>query len=213
VIGHDFQDALAGSSQARVLTNAVFIPTSNPLRILSFEQFADAAVVANVKALIQSAAGGRTINLTVTTNPAALASPILAQLYDVVLVPDQQGGAPATLATTGASWAADLATFAKAGGVIVALDGNAGLGGMPQLLTSALLLDVSGHQSIAAGSLVGIVAPADRIATLVVSPYGTFDRSVTIQSNEPNGGNVVYVAEQVIGGVPSDPVVIHKVVP
>lgn len=213
VIGHDYRDAIAASSQARVLTNAVFIPTSNPLRILSYEQFADAGVVANVKALIQSAAGGRTIKLTVATNPAALASGSLAQIYDVVLVHDQQGGPPATLATIGASAAADLAAFAKSGGVIVALDGAGGQGGMPSLLTGAQLLDVASHQSIPAGSLVSVGAPADRIATLVVSPYGTFDRSVTIQSNEANGGNVIYVASQLVGGVPGDPVVVHKVVP
>ena len=213
VIGHDYKDAFAGSSQARVLTNAVFIPTSNPLRILSFEQFADAAVIANVKALIQSAAAGRALKVTVTTNPAALASAALAQLYDVILVHDQQGGAPATLAANGATWAADLAAFAQGGGVIVALDGAGGQGGMPNLLTAAQLLDVASHQSIPAGSLVSIIAPADRISTLVVSPYGTFDRSVTFQSNEANGGNVVYVATQLVGGVPANPVVVHKVVP
>jgi hypothetical protein len=213
VIGHDYKDAFQSSSQARVLTNAVFIPTSNPLRVLSYEQFADAAVVGNVKALINSAAAGRTINFTVATTSAALASDMLAQSYDVVLVHDQQGAAPATLATVGATVAADLATFAKSGGVIVALDGAGGQGGMPSLLTSAQLLSLASHQSIPAGSLVSIVAPADRIATLVVSPYGAFDRSVSFQSNEPNGGNVVYVADHVVGGIPADPVVVHKVVP
>jgi hypothetical protein len=213
VIGHDYKDGFAGSSQARVLTNAVFIPTSNPLRILSYEQFGDAAVMANVKALIQSAAGGRVLNVSVAITPAALASATLDQRYDVVLVHDQSSGDAATLAGVGAGWAASLATFAQSGGVIVALDGAGGQGAMPSLLTAAQLLDVAGHQSIAAGSLVGIVAPADRIATLVVSPYGTFDRSVTLQSNEANGGNVVYVAAQFVGGVPGDPVVVHKVVP
>jgi len=213
VIGHDYQDAVGGSSQARVLTNAVFIPTSNPLRILSYEQFASAAVVANVKSLIQSAAGGRMLKITVATTAAALASATLAQTYDVVLVHDQQGTAPAALTAIGATWAADLTAFSKAGGVVVALDGASGQGGMPALLTSAQLLDLAGHESIPAGSLVGIVAPADRIATLVVSPYGTFDRSVTFQSNEGNGGNVVYVAEHIVDGLPADPVVVHKVVP
>lgn len=213
IIGHDYRDAFAGSSQARVLTNAVFIPSSNPLRILSFEQFADASVVATVKALIQSAVVGRTLKFTVTTNPAALANSALDSLYDVVLVHDQPGGPPATLAATGATWAVDLATFAKAGGVIVALDGAGGQGGMPGLLTSAQLLDLAGHQPIVAGSLVSVIAPADRIGTLVVSPYGTVDRSVTFQSNEANGGNVIYVAAQLVGGVPRDPVVVHKVVP
>ncbi len=74
-------------------------------------------------------------------------------------------------------------------------------------------LSVARTSWIPAGSLVSIVAPADRIATLVVSPYGSFDRSVTFQSNEPNGGNVVYVANQLVGGVPGNPVVVHKVVP
>jgi hypothetical protein len=153
------------------------------------------------------------IKTTVTNNPAALASGVLAESYDVILIHDQQGGAPATLATSGASWATDLGTFAKAGGVIVAFDGAGGQGGMPQLLTSAKLLDVAGHQPIPAGSLVGVVAPADRIATLLVSPYGCFERSVTLQPNEPNGGNVVYVADRFVGGVAGDPVVVHKVVP
>jgi hypothetical protein len=36
---------------------------------------------------------------------------------------------------------------------------------------------------------------------------------VSFQSNEPNGGNVVYVADHVVGGIPADPVVVHKVVP
>lgn len=213
IIGHDYRDGFAGSSQARLLTNAVFIPTSNPLRILSYEQFADPAVAGNVKGLIFSAAGTRALKVTVATNAAALASATLGQTYDVILMHDQQGGAPAALATIGASWAANLGAFAKAGGVIVALDGAGGQGGMPELLTAAQLLDVPTHQSLPAGSLVGIVAPADRIATLVVGPYGSSDRSVSFQPNEPNGGNVVYVADHVVDGVPTNPVVVHKVVP
>jgi hypothetical protein len=60
---------------------------------------------------------------------------------------------------------------------------------------------------------VSIVAPADRIATLVASPYGAFNRSVTFQSNEPNGGNVTWVAQHDLNPGLGDPIVIHKVVP
>ncbi|OJY15171.1 MAG: hypothetical protein BGO98_22250 [Myxococcales bacterium 68-20] len=213
VIGHDYSTGAAASSQAKVLTNAVFIPRSNPLRILSYEQFADAAAVANVKGILQSAASGRTLAVSVATNPAALQSATLSQSYDVVIIHDQQGGAPTTLATMGAGWAPALETFAKAGGVIVTLDGAGGQGGMPSLLTSANLLALASHQSIPAGSLIGIVAPSDSVGSLVIGPYGAYNRTVTLQPNEPNGGNVTYVARHIVAGNPADPVVVHKVVP
>lgn len=213
VIGHDYRNGFPGSSQAKVLTNAVFIPRSNPLRILSYEQFAEGAAVANVKALLQSSAAGRTLSFTVATNPLALTVATLPQTYDVIVIYDQQAGAPATLAATGASWASALDMFAQAGGVIVALDGGGGQGGMPTLLTSAGLLDLPSHQAIPAGSLIGIVAPSDAVGSLVVSPYGAFNRTVTLQPNEANGGNVTYVARQIVAGNPADPVAIHKIVP
>ena len=79
-------------------------PTSNPLRILSFEQFTDAAVVANVTALIQSGAAGRTLKFTVATTPAALTSGALAQAYDVVLVHEQLDGAGGHAHTAQRCW-------------------------------------------------------------------------------------------------------------
>lgn len=212
VLGHDYSAGIAGSSQAKVLTNAVFIPRSDPLRVLSYEQFADAASVARVKSLVQAAAFGRNVVFTASTTSSDLASTTLAQTYDVVLVYDQQGGAPANLQTIGASWATSLSDFAKAGGVIVVLDGAAGQGGMPQLIKSAGLLDVAGHQAIAAGTPVAIVAPADRIGAVVASPYGVYNRSVTFQSNEAEGTNLVYVAKQLVNGTPENPVVVHKIV-
>jgi hypothetical protein len=213
VIGHDYRTGAAGSSQAKVLTNAVFIPRSNPLRILSYEQFADATAVSNVKSILQGAAAGRTLKVTVATTPATLQSGTLSQGYDVILVYDQQGGAPGTLATIGASWAPDLQKFAKAGGVIVTLDGAGGQGAMPTLLTSANLLDLPSHQAIPAGSLIGVVAPSDAVGSLVIGPYGAYSQTVTLQPNEPNGGNVTYVAKHIVAGSPTDPVVVHKIVP
>jgi hypothetical protein len=213
VIGHDYRDAFTTSSQAKVLTNAVFIPTSDPLRILSYEHHAEPQAVTNVKTIIQSGAAGRTLAFTVSNSAADLASATLAQAYDVVLIYDQGSGDAATLQAEGTSWQPHLATFTKAGGIVVALDGNAGQGHMPTLITSAGLLDIAGHTSISAGSRVTIVAPADRVATLVVTPYGAFNRSVSFQSNEPSGGNVTWVAQRDLNPGLGDPVVIHKVVP
>ncbi len=212
VIGHDYRAGSPGSAQARLLTNAVLIPSSNPLRILSYERYAEAQSVANVKQLVQSAAMGRVLQYTVANDATLLASPTLAQSYDVVLVYDQRDGDAATLQAEGASWKPHLATFAAAGGVVVALDGNAGLGNMPALLTSAGLLDVAAHTSLTPGSRVAVVAPADRVGTLVASPYGTFQRSVSFTSNEPNGGDVVYVTAVDLNPGVGEPVVVHKVV-
>ena len=213
VVGHDYQSALAGTSQAKILTNAVFIPTPNPLRVLSYEQFSEPATVANVKAIIASGANGRGVSYTVATTPLPLEATTLAQNYDVVLIYDQGAAAPAALQVIGATWAGPLDDFAKKGGVIVALDGNAGQGGMPALIQSAGLLDLAGHTTIAAQTQVTVVAPGDSVGTLVVSPYAVFDRSVTLQSNQPNGGNVVFVTRQGTGAALGDPVVVHRVVP
>ena len=213
VIGHDYRDAIGGTSQAKVLTNAMFIPTSNPLRVLSYEEYADAATVTKVKSLIASGASGRQIHYTVANDPNPLRSATLAKDFDVVLVPDQSAAPAGTLGPIGATWATPLDAFAKAGGVIVALDGAGGTGEMPALFTSAGLLDLAGHTPIAAGTQVSIVAAGDKVGTLVVSPYAVVDRSVTFQPNQPNGGNVVFVAQERVGAVLGDPVVLHRVVP
>ncbi len=213
LVGHDYRDAIGGMSQTKVLTNAMFIPTSNPLRVLSYEQFANAAIVAKVKSLVAGAAGTRVINYTVANDPDPLRSTTLAKDYDVVLVHDQSSAAAGSLAPIASTWAGPLDTFAKAGGVIVALDGAGGAGAMPELVSNAGLLDLAGHTSIAPGTQVSIVAPGDRVGSLVVSPYAVVERSVTFQSNQPNGGNVVFVAQERVGAVLGDPVVIHRVVP
>ena len=213
VIGHDFQSGPPASSQAKLLSNAVFIPTSNPLRILSYEQFADAASVTQAKSVLTANASGRTLKYTVATTPAAIQAATLVANFDVILIYDQVNGTAAQLGPIATTAATPLNKFAKGGGVIVALDGASGQGAMPTFLTNAGLLDVPTHTSIAAGSLVRISAPGDKVGSLVIGPYGTFVRSATFKPNEPNGGNVVYVAQQLVGGVAMDPVVIHKVVP
>lgn len=212
VIGHDFEKAPAASSQAKLLSNAVFIPTSNPLRVLSYEQFADAAAVTQGKASIQNNAAGRTIKYTVSTQASAIQAADLVANFDVVLIWDQANGNAAALGPIATTAATPLTNFAKGGGVVVALDGASGQGAMPTFLTNATLLDVPTHTTLAAGTLVRISAPGDKVGSLVIGPYGTFDHSAAFQPNEPNGANVIYVAQRLVGGVPSDPVVVHKLV-
>lgn len=213
VIGHDYRFGGPGSAQARVVQNAALIPSSNPVRVLSYEEDADAQAVANVKDVLNANAAGRNLAYTVTNDGAALAAPDLVMGYDVVLVYDQMTASAAKLGAVGAAAAAPLATFAKAGGVVIVLDGAAGQGNMPTFLTAAGLLDVPSHASIPNGSQIRVVAPADVVATGVLSPYGSFQRSVTFTTNEPNGGNVIWVGRRAVGAALGNPVIVHKVVP
>lgn len=212
VLGHDFSGGLAGTSQAKALTNAVFIPRTDPLRILSYEQHAEAGAVLRVKNIVQSAAFGRRLSYTVSRSDADLRRADLIRDFDVVLVYDQAQATNAQASAIGAGWAPFLIPFAKAGGVVVALDGAAGNGEMPTLLSTSLLLDTASHAPLAASSQVAVVAPQDRVASQVLSPYAVQSRSITLQPNEPNGGNVVWVVRANAAG-DGDPVVVHKIVP
>jgi len=212
VIGHDYSAAVGASAQVRVLTNAVLLSSANPLRVLSFEKWSDAAVVARVRAFIASAALGRTIAYTVSNDEADLRDPLKLSRAEVVLVYDQGTMTAAEATAAGTSWAAPLLTFAREGGTFVALDGADGLGQMPVLLRSAGVLDLTSHAPLAATSRVAVVAPFDQVGLGVLSPYAVQNRSVTLQPVEPNGGNVTYVVRAGNLGA-GDPTVVHKLVP
>ncbi|MBL9111113.1 MAG: hypothetical protein JNM74_17645 [Myxococcales bacterium] len=211
VVGHDGLSALGASAQAKVITNAVLLPAANPLRILSFEKWSDPAVVAKVKSLVGAAALGRTLAYTVSMDEADLRDALKLSRADVVVVYDQGQMDAAAAMSTGMGWAAPLLTFAREGKTIVALDGADGQGQMPLLLRTAGILNVTSHTALAAAQRVRVVAPADPVGLAVLSPYAVADRSVTLQSADPNGGDITYVVRQGAAGN-GDPVAVHKLV-
>lgn len=211
VVGHDGLSALGASAQAKVITNAVLLPAANPLRILSFEKWSDPAVVAKVKSLVGAAALGRTLAYTVSMDEADLRDALKLSRADVVVVYDQGQMDAAAAMSTGMGWAAPLLTFAREGKTIVALDGADGQGQMPLLLRTAGILNVTSHTTLAAAQRVRVVAPADPVGLAVLSPYAVADRSVTLQSADPNGGDITYVVRQGAAGN-GDPVAVHKLV-
>lgn len=212
VIGHDYSGAFGGSSQVKVLTNAVFLPPGDPVRILSFEKWSDPTTVARVKAFVAAAAFGRTVRYTVTSNVADVRNPLTLAANDVVLLYDQGAMTASEATATGTSWATALLTFAREGGTVVALDGAHGLGEMPALVRAAGLLAVTSHAPLASASHVAVAEPGDQVGLAVPSPYAVTDRSVTLRSSDPNGGDVSYVVRNGAAG-DGDPVVVHKLVP
>ena len=200
-IGHDYLTSVPGTAQARVLSNAAFIPQTNPLQVMSYEHYAVANAVAQREGHPQRRrdAGG--------------ARPDHHQHFGRRRHSEQAGARRATrcsscrtsrrpprgaLAALGTSWATTLATFTKAGGIVVVLDGGTGVGldggtgvgagQMPAFSTATLLLKVTAQAPIATGTPLDDVAPGDVVGVGVVSPYGAGKNSVSI-TTEANGGN------------------------
>ncbi len=211
-IGHDYEGSVLNSAQSKLLTNSVLLPSANPLKILSFEKWANPSSVARVKLIVGAAALGRTLQYTVSNDEADLRNVLKLSQTSVVLVYDQAQLTAVDAPVIGAGWNAPLRTFAQEGGTIVVLDGADGNGQMPALLQSAGLLDTASHTPLATASRVAVVAPFDQVGLGVISPYAVLGRAVTFQSNEMNGGMVTFVVRQGIAGS-GDPVVVHKLVP
>jgi hypothetical protein len=212
IIGHDYASSNVHLSEAAILSNAVFLPQTNPLRVLSFEQYADTAQVANARQVLKQAAlaSGRTVNLTTVTDFTAVPADIIAATFDVLLVYDQPNAPSGMLQTIGQAWQMSIGEFLAVGGDVVVLDGASGATPqMPQLLSSANLLQTTGEAKIASGTKLVVVASGDAVGNFVVSPYAAQNDTVSFITNETNGGSVTFVVEQPVDGG-SAPVVIHK---
>jgi hypothetical protein len=210
-VGHDYVvSPQQGSSQARVIVNAMLLPLSNPVRVMSYERYSDATAVSNVKTIVNAAAKqlGRQVSWTVVTQDNQVPSLLDITAFDVFFVPDQINASSGDLATLGDGWkqTSKLGDFEQAGGIMVTLDGGTGVGEMPDFLTATGLLTVTAHKLLQNPSLT-VVAPNDSIGSGVVSPYSPTAHTTTM-STEANGGNVTYVVVK-----QQDPAVVHKVFP
>lgn len=201
LIGHDYASAPIQSAQAKVLLNAVSIPTTDPIRILSYDIGADPASVADAHGIVTAGVRGRSVSFSPATD-ADLMSPSLAQSYDVVLIHD---GAGAGAAALGQSWKAALVAFAQKGGVVVALDGAHAHA--PELVTGAELFSVASHTTLPGGSHLIVAAPSDVVGSQVLSPYASFGTSVSFAATLDADTTVVVRDETT-----TLPVVLHRVV-
>ena len=211
-VGHDYAIApQQGSSQARVIVNAMLLPLSNPVRVMSYERYSDSTSVSNVKNIVSAAAKqlGRQIQFTSVVQDSQVTAMLDINAYDVFFVPDQINASSGDLANLGDGWKQTnkISDFETAGGVTIVLDGGTGVGEMPDFLTNAGLLAVTSHTILQNQSL-SVIAPNDAIGSGVVSPYAPTQHT-TSMSTETNGGNVTYVVVK----NQAQPTVVHKVFP
>jgi hypothetical protein len=215
LLGHDYHSAASTVTEAKLLSNAAFLPSSNPIHVLSFEHYADPTSVANVKLVLDSAASalGRKIVFTVSTTDTDIPAKLDITSFDELIVYDQEAAAPGVLGPLGSSWASTLSTFTGEGGLVISLDGAAGTTGeMPLFNTDAGLIPISAHTVITKGTPLDMIAPGDAVGHGVVTPYAAEPDSVFFTTSASNGGNVTYVVVD-----PTDagqlPVVVHVEVP
>ncbi|HSO31763.1 MAG TPA: hypothetical protein VLT33_04590 [Labilithrix sp.] len=208
LVGHDYTNAFAGSAQAKVLINTLTIPTTDPIRILSFEDGADAAAVAQMRYLATASIKDRKVKFTRAASASSLASASLGKNYDVVIINDASAVNPVT---TGASWASPLGTFAAKGGVVLAID--LGTSAMPQLLSSAGLLTVGSHTKLPEETHLMVTGAADVVGAQVLSPYAAFGPPVSFQGVPAPSPDFNWVVRVTLDDeTPGDPVVVHRIV-
>jgi hypothetical protein len=216
VIGYDYRLSKPRVAEATILSNAAFLPSSDPVRILSFERYADLVAVSNVKSILAGAATAlhrMPPVITVSTDDTDIPNKLAIGSFDELIVYDQEAAPPNVLGPMGATWAATLATFTAAGGVIVSLDGAAGAAPqMPDFNTSARLLAIDGDIPIPKSTALDVIAPGDVVGSGVVTPFASEEDSVSFETSVPNGGDVTYVVVD-RGDAGQAPVVVHVDVP
>lgn len=210
VIGHDYATNVPfPGPQSTVLTNAVFLRTTNPLRVLAYQRYASAQSISRVTTILQSFAtqSGRTLQVTPTSVDADIPARLTITGFEALLVYDEQSANPGVLGPLGASWNSTLTTYLAAGGVVVVLDGAAGATKeMPQFLSSAGLLSITMQNTVTPGTQVNNVAPGDSIGKNVGTFYGATKSSARFVTEAPSA-TVTYVVMEPVSG---QPVVVHK---
>ncbi|MGC4092625.1 MAG: hypothetical protein QM756_33040 [Polyangiaceae bacterium] len=214
----DYAWAQDQTSHTTLLGNStIFLPRRSRVRILAYTAWAPATVRSQVNKVIgwSATALNKTYALDAVTDPATLSARLTIQDYDVFLVYEQSEATSGDLATLGATWAPTLRSFAEAGGVVVVLDGAQGVNEMPDFITSAGLLPLNGHTAIPpedVSTQFFVRAPADQLATGVLSPMSPKPYSCVFDLAGPPPADVSFVVTDAAAPDPGKPVVVHRVV-
>jgi hypothetical protein len=224
----DLNSAVSDSGTTALLGNAVFMPPTNPVKVLAYTRGASAAAVNKVNLMI--AAAGNPRSRTAQITEAKTVQSVTANLnigdYQVLLIHDldqANTGDPAAAATTWESGSV-LTSFAKAGGVIVVLDGGDGTGEMNELINAGNLLDPTQQTSIAGQSelltpgdspMPGEVwnnAPFDVIGVNVLSQFRSTSHTCTFVTDAQESSDLIFVLTDAPERGEGAPVAIHRVI-
>ena len=215
----DFNSVNATSSPTTLLGNAVFTPTTNPVKVLSYTRGASAAAVSRVNQVIGWAGmpRNRSAQFTEVKTPDAVTADLNITDYQVLLIHDLDQANTGDAAAAATTWesASVLSSFAKAGGVIIVLDGGDGTAEMNQLINAGNLLDPTGKLTITGqtdvtSQQVWNNAPFDVLGANVLSPFlGTSHTCSFDTAAKANADTIFVLSDDQAGG---SPIAIHRVI-
>jgi hypothetical protein len=210
-VGHDFAGVPKTSTAAQVAYASVFLPPTNPVRVLAFDAWADRSdggAEQSVDAILGAAASGRTWSKTRASSEGDVLSKLDVDTYDVLLVYDQPHAPDGALAAFGTHLAAQLLSFGQAGGVVVVLDGGTGTAQMTDFLVAGGIVGVSDEATVSGLPLENL-APGDAVGIDLLSSYMAPRDSVGFTLSEPATKDLIVVVDEAGTG---RAVVVHKVV-
>ena len=203
VIGHDFASTGLNDQQAKLLENSVFYNPVTSVEVLSFEHYANPAVVANGKSILNQFATQHSIALVLdpVNDDTLIAAGVSIADVSVILVWDQPNAPAGKLATLGAQWAPSLAAFTKKGGIVIALDAADGVAEMGKFETAAALLDVTSHGPVAPGTIAAVPAAGLSIAVGMTDVYSVGSKTAAFATSDTFNLKLIEVADLADGGV------------
>jgi hypothetical protein len=192
-----------------VLGNSIFLPKSNPVRILAYGEFADPAAVQQVDATIADVAGGRLYTVTRAAHSADVPTILRKSDFDVFLVYEQTGAKAGDLSNMGDLWAASLESFSYVGGVIVVLDGGQGVREMAQLITSTRMIQVTDEVVLTPPPTLSNRLPGDAVGSNITTALPAQLDTCVFETPVIQDANTAFVITELGAAATARPVVIH----
>jgi hypothetical protein len=186
VIGHDYQSST--EVMRRIATNAVFLASGAPVRVLSYVGGASSASVTNIRAALDANGEGRTWQEIQGLEPT-----ITQQLADadVFLVYPQRSSTNGVLDQLGDRWGNALGQFLLAGGVVVSFETHGGSNdGTYRILQPARLFLAEARAAVANQTLT-VVEPGQGLAHNLTANYQSSSRTSRFESVGSPGSVVV----------------------
>jgi hypothetical protein len=211
----DYSQSFRNSPPTELLGNAVFLSPSEPVRIMAYRQNTPIATVNVVRRTLNWEAQdrNRTYAWTAVSSAGEVASSLNVVDYDVLLILDQPDAPAGQPGARGSTIASAVDAFVRAGGAVVVLAGDGGIGEMPELVTNAGLLAATGQTNVTFTEIHNR-APFDVVGVNVLTPFLALEETCTWQTGETPGATSVFVItdQPSSAGTLGNPVVVHKVV-
>jgi hypothetical protein len=200
----------ANAQTTLLLGNSVFLPRVANVRILAYDQYAEAAVTQQVDTTIAGAALGRQYSISRVSNSADVPTRLSRSNYDVFLVYEQPNAPPGELSNIGSIWSKSLESFSYVGGAIVMLDGGQGVREMSQLFTSTTLLSVDSEVGLSSGTLLKKAVQSDSVVQGMFSPFACHNDTCVFETSvTPDADTSFVVTELANDAGIARPVVVH----